>query len=87
MVRPVGELERVRRILAFRLRELRRARGLSQEELANRSHCHRTYIGMVERGQGNPSLRILALVSEALSVRLEELLVSQGDTEEGEGLE
>lgn len=42
---------------------------------------------MVERGQGNPSLRILALVSEALSVRLEELLVSHGDIEEGEGLE
>ena len=73
MVTSESEFGRVRGILASRLREVRLARGLSQEELADQSGCHRTYIGMLERRQVNPSLRILCSISEALGVRLDEL--------------
>ncbi len=74
------EFERIKSVAAFRLRELRIAKGWSQEELADLSGCHRTYIGMLERRQGNPSLRVLAVIAEALGVPTAELFVGQSRT-------
>ena len=74
------EFDRIRSVAASRLRELRRAKGWSQEELADLSGCHRTYIGMLERRRGNPSLRILAVIAEALGVPTSELFVDQSGT-------
>jgi transcriptional regulator with XRE-family HTH domain len=56
-----------------RIRELRTARGLSQEELAFRAGVHRTYLGGIERGERNPSLRNISRIAEALAVGLPEL--------------
>ncbi|MFC1983992.1 helix-turn-helix domain-containing protein [Chloroflexota bacterium] len=56
-----------------RLRELRLARGLSQEKLAFNSRMHRTYLGSVERGERNPSLKNIAAIAEALGVSLSQL--------------
>ncbi len=51
-----------------RIRAARRQRGLSQEELGARAGLHRTYIGHIERGEVNPSLRNVLLVAQALEV-------------------
>ena len=56
-----------------RVRELRLAKGLSQEDLASRANVHRTYLGGIERGERNPSLKNIAAIAEALNVTLSEL--------------
>lgn len=56
-----------------RVRELRIARGLSQEKLAFKASFHRTYLGGIERGERNPSLRNIAAIADALGITLNEL--------------
>lgn len=58
-----------------RVRELREARGLSQERLAELAHLHRTYIGSVERGERNISLVNIHRIARALDVASSELLM------------
>ena len=57
------------------VRELRGRRGLSQEELGFCSRLHRNYVGAIERGEINPTFRILIALSRGLSVPLSELLI------------
>jgi transcriptional regulator with XRE-family HTH domain len=56
------------------LRELRLQRRFTQEELADRAHLHRNYVGGVERGERNISLINIVELAHALEVRPEELL-------------
>jgi transcriptional regulator with XRE-family HTH domain len=56
-----------------RVRELRQAKGLSQEELAFKAGVHRTYLGGIERGERNPALKNIAAIAKALNVSLSEL--------------
>ena len=65
-----------------RVRELRLARGLSQEELAFKSGIHRTYLGSIERGERNPSLKNIAAIAESLGVTLSQLFLFE-DQESG----
>jgi transcriptional regulator with XRE-family HTH domain len=52
------------------LRELREARGLSQEQLGAKAGVHRTYIGKVERGEKEISLRTATKIAGALGTKL-----------------
>ena len=56
-----------------RVRELRSARGLSQEALALACELDRTYIGGIERGERNVSLVNIEKIATALRVRVSEL--------------
>jgi transcriptional regulator with XRE-family HTH domain len=60
--------------LGERVRELRRGRGLTLEELAERSGVSRAMISKVERGEKNPTLVVAAKVAEGLETTLSELL-------------
>lgn len=44
--------------------------GLSQEALASRAGVHRTYIGMIERGEKNITLENIERVAKALNLKL-----------------
>ena len=57
-----------------RIRDLRTARGLSQEKLAELTGFHRTYIGMVERGERNLSLSNVAVLAKCFEISTSELL-------------
>jgi len=48
------------------LREVRKERGLSQEELGFESGYHRTYVSLLERGLKSPSLQTIFELSRAL---------------------
>lgn len=58
---------------AERVRELRGARGWSQERLAEEANLHRTYIGGIERGLRNISLHNIAKLADAFGVPITEL--------------
>ena len=63
----------VRKKFGRRLREIRRATSLSQEELGFKANIHRTYIGAVERGEQNVSLDNIYKLARALRVETKEL--------------
>jgi transcriptional regulator with XRE-family HTH domain len=60
--------------LGQNIRERRTTIGLSQEELADASSLHRTYIGSIERGERNVSLQNIVAIARALSVSPSTLL-------------
>ena len=57
-----------------RVREIRKEKGLSQEELAHKADLHRTYIGMIERAEKNITLLNIEKIANALQVNIKELL-------------
>jgi transcriptional regulator with XRE-family HTH domain len=56
------------------IRKLREKQELSQEKLADLAELHRTYIGHVERGEKNLTLRSLERIAKALGVSIRDLL-------------
>lgn len=52
---------------------LRKQQGISQEELAFKSGFHRTYIGMIERGERNISLSNLVKLARGLNMNIKDL--------------
>lgn len=69
----LGSME-IREAFAQNLRALRRARGLSQEELAHQAGIDRTYISALERNVYNPSIDVVDRLAEVLGVDVAELL-------------
>lgn len=51
-----------------RIRQIRDEAGWSQEELADRTGLHRTYISGLERGVRNPTLIVIEKLANAFSI-------------------
>ena len=58
------------------VRKRRRELGWSQEEFADRCGLHRTYIGGIERGERNVSLKNIIVLAVALKLHPAELVRS-----------
>ncbi len=56
--------------LGWRVRQLREAKGWTQEVLAGRAGLDRSYVAGIEAGLRNPSTRALAKLARALGVTL-----------------
>ena len=78
--RPIPMKQDVLNRLGLRIRELRIRASLTQEQLAERAELHPTYLGGIERGERNLSLKNLDKVAAALQVPLK-ALVDFGDEE------
>lgn len=57
-----------------RIRELRLKKEWSQETLADKTGFHRTYIGMIERGERNLSLKNIEVFATSFGVSISDLL-------------
>lgn len=56
-----------------RVRELRKEKNLTQQQLADISGLHKNYIGMIERGERNPSLLNIDILARSLDVQITDL--------------
>ena len=56
----------------LKVREVRIAKGLSQEQLAHIADVHRTYIGMIERAEKNITLINIEKIANALEIELKD---------------
>ena len=61
-------------MLALNLRKFRQAKGLSQEELADRAEIDRTYISAVERSVYAASIDVVDRLARGLGVEAADLL-------------
>lgn len=57
-----------------KVKKLRLEKGLTQEQFAQKSGLHKNYIGMVERGERNPSLINIEVIAKGLEIDIWELM-------------
>ena len=65
---------RIREVLSLNLKRLRKAQGLSQEELAHRAGLDRTYISALERRIYGASIDVVDKLAQILGVDAADLL-------------
>jgi Predicted transcription factor, homolog of eukaryotic MBF1 len=66
-------MTKLQKLVGAKIREIRKQKGWSQEELADHAGFHYSYIGSVERGQRNISLTNLEKVASTLGVDVHQL--------------
>ena len=69
-------------ILGANVIALRIERKLTQEQLADLCDLHRTYVGAIERGDRNVSLKNIVIIAQALNVEPSELLLYKKELKE-----
>jgi transcriptional regulator with XRE-family HTH domain len=57
------------------IRHFRNLKSLSQEQLAEETGFHRTYIGQIERGERKPALKNIEFFANAFNLTIEELFI------------
>jgi len=73
-VKTVRNSLRNRKQLGLAIRHHRDDMGVSQEGLAEIVGCHRNYVGLLERGEQNVTIDMLARVAEALACTVTDLV-------------
>jgi transcriptional regulator with XRE-family HTH domain len=60
--------------LGQKVRKEREKMGVSQEQFGKKAKVHRTYVGMIERGEKNITIHNLRKFADALGVHVKDLL-------------
>ena len=72
----MGYLSATHKKLGERIKQLRKEKSMTQEDLAFKVEVDRSYMGFVERGEKNPTLDKLIKIANSLAVSLSELFRS-----------
>lgn len=67
-----------------RLEEIRKAKGITQEELANALEVSRQTVGSLENGRYNPSIILAFKIARFFDVSIEEVFIYEEDQNEDE---
>lgn len=62
-----------------RLEEIRKAKGITQEELANALEVSRQTVGSLENGRYNPSIILAFKIAHFFDVSIEEVFIYEED--------
>ena len=66
-------MEKARKELGKKIREIRKIKGLTQEELGEKANLNYKFVGELERGKVNVSLDSLVRISKALEIYIGDL--------------
>jgi transcriptional regulator with XRE-family HTH domain len=66
----------ISRIFSQIIKKERQKQNISLEEIADRSGLHRTSVGLIEKGERNPTIDVADKISSALDLRLSDILMS-----------
>jgi transcriptional regulator with XRE-family HTH domain len=69
----------IARQLGHRIRELRAALSLTQEQLAERAKISVSFLSMMERGERLPHIKTLVVVSDALGISLSQMFAGMNE--------
>lgn len=61
-------------MVAERIKKIRKKKGITQEQLAERAGLNRTHLYRLETGRQSMTLRTLKIIADALDVRVRELV-------------
>lgn len=73
MLRAVGRRPKADEPVYSRIEQLRGARGLSRQELADSVGVHYQTVGYLERGEYSPSLSLALRLAEVLEAPVEQM--------------
>jgi transcriptional regulator with XRE-family HTH domain len=65
-----------KKLIGMRIKEIRRGKGLSQEQLAEKADINSKYLSRMERGTENPTLDMFIKLANALEVEMWEMFDS-----------
>lgn len=71
---PRQKSKTAERLFGEEIRQLRKKRGISQEELGFQAGLHRTYVSQIERGLKSPTLTVILKLTQALGCKATKLV-------------
>ena len=71
---PIYNIDKINEIVGNNIRSIREEQGMTQEELANNADIDRSYIGRIENGRVNASIKTMCKIANVMKVRISEII-------------